>query len=326
MIPRMPPQEARLGFIYSAPFRIQGVSVAGEQAVVHVPELDLVFDIGLCPRPTLASPTVALTHTHMDHVAGLPYWFSQRFFQKMPGTARCLAHPKMVDPLRRMMASWVDLERQKTPHEIVPIEPDSEYQLRPNMVVRAIEVSHTTPALAFVVIERRSKLKDEFVGLSQEKLRELKSQGTEITRTLEIPLVAYTGDTEMGDFLLRDEFVNAKVVITECTFFEDEHRDRAKIGKHIHVDDLRPLLEAWKAKDVVITHVSRRTLIPFARERIEAIAGAERAQNVHLLMDHRSNRARHESQVAAVENAAGNAPSADAAHVETDAAPTETDA
>jgi len=89
------------------------------------------------------------------------------------------------------------------------------------------------------------------------------------------------------------------VVITECTFFEDEHRDRAKIGKHIHVEDLRPLLEAWTARDVVITHVSRRTLIPFARERIEAIAGAERASHVHLLMDHRSNRARHEAQMAA---------------------------
>jgi ribonuclease Z len=299
MIPRMPPQEARLGFVYSAPYRIQGVSVAGEQAVVQVPELDIVFDIGLCPRPALATPTVALTHTHMDHVAGLPYWFSQRFFQKMPGTARCLAHPKMVEPLRRMMAGWVDLERQKTPHEIVPIEPDSDWEIRPNLFVRAIEVSHGIPALAFVVIERRSKLREEFAGLPQEKLRELRAQGVEITKMLEIPLVAYTGDTEPGDFLLRDEFRNARVVITECTFFEDEHRDRAKIGKHIHVEDLRPLLEAWTARDVVITHVSRRTLIPFARERIEAVAGAERASRVHLLMDHRSNRARHEAQMAA---------------------------
>lgn len=301
MVPRMPPQEARLGFVYSAPYRIQGVSVAGEQAVVHVPELDLVFDIGLCPRPTLASPTVALTHTHMDHVAGLPYWFSQRHFQKMPGTARCLAHPKMVEHLRRMMASWVDLERQRTPHEIVPIEPDGEFQLRPNVFVRAIEVSHTTPALAFAVIERRSKLREEFQGLPQERLRELRTEGTEITRTVEIPLVAYTGDTEPGDFLYRDEFRNARVVITECTFFEEEHRDRARIGKHIHVEDLRPLLEAWKAKDVVIAHVSRRTLIPFARQRIEEVAGAARAQSVHLLMDHRTNRARHEEQVAAAE-------------------------
>jgi hypothetical protein len=89
------------------------------------------------------------------------------------------------------------------------------------------------------------------------------------------------------------------VVITECTFFEDEHRDRAKIGKHIHVDDLRPLLEAWTCRDVVVAHVSRRTLMQFARERIEAIAGPERARSVHLLMDHRTNKARHESQAAA---------------------------
>jgi len=299
MIPRMPPQEARLGFVYSAPYRIQGVSVAGEQAVVHVPELDLVFDIGLCPRPALAAPTVALTHTHMDHVAGLPYWFSQRFFQKMPGTARCIVHEKMAEPLRRMMASWVDLERQKTPHEIVGIEPGQDVELRQNLFLRAIEVSHTIPALAFVVMERRSKLREEFHGLSQERLRELRAQGAEITKTLEIPLVAYTGDTEPGDFLLRDEFLRAQVVVSECTFFEEEHRDRAKIGKHIHVEDLRPLLEAWTAKDVVISHVSRRTLMPFARERIEALVGPERSQRVHLLMDHRTNKARHESQLAA---------------------------
>ena len=298
MVPRPPPPEARLGFVHSAPYRIQGISVAGEQAVVHVPELDLCFDVGLCPRVILPTPTIALSHAHMDHVGGLPYWFSQRFFQKMPGTARCLAHPKMAEPLRRMMASWVDLERQRTPHEIVAIEPDSEFQLRPNVFVRAIEVSHTTPALGFVVIERRSKLREEFHGLPQDRLRELRAQGVEITRTMEIPLVAYTGDTEPGEFLLREEFRKAHVVITECTFFEDEHRDRAKIGKHLHVEDLRPLLEAWEARNVVIVHVSRRTLLPFARTRIEEVAGKARAESVHLLMDHKANKARLESLAA----------------------------
>jgi ribonuclease Z len=310
MVPRPPPPEARLGFVYSAPYRIQGISVAGEQAVVHVPELDLCFDVGLCPRAILPTPTIALSHTHMDHVGGLPYWFSQRFFQKMPGTARCLVHPKMAEPLRRMMASWVDLERQRTPHEIVAIEPDSEFQLRPNVFVRAVEVSHTTPALGFVVIERRSKLRDEFHGLPQDRLRELRAQGVEITRVMEIPLVAYTGDTEPGDFLLREEFRKAHVVITECTFFEDEHRDRAKIGKHLHVEDLRPLLEAWEARNVVIVHVSRRTLLPFARTRIEEVAGKARAESVHLLMDHKANKARLESLAA--QHAGEPAPGAEA--------------
>lgn len=312
MVPRPPPPEARLGFVYSAPYRIQGISVAGEQAVVHVPELDLCFDVGLCPRAILPTPTIALSHTHMDHVGGLPYWFSQRFFQKMPGTARCLVHPKMAEPLRRMMAAWVDLERQRTPHEIVAIEPETEFQLRPNVFVRAIEVSHTTPALGFVAIERRSKLRDEFHGLPQDRLRELRAQGVEITRMIEIPLVAYTGDTEPGDFLLREEFRRAQVVITECTFFEDEHRDRAKIGKHLHVEDLRPLLEAWEARDVVIVHVSRRTLLPFARTRIEEIAGKARAESVHLLMDHKANKARLEAIAAQRASAADAAQAAEA--------------
>ncbi|MFM8731684.1 MAG: MBL fold metallo-hydrolase [Phycisphaerales bacterium] len=312
MVPRPPPPEARLGFVYSAPYRIQGISVAGEQAVVHVPELDVCFDVGLCPRAILPTPTIALSHTHMDHVGGLPYWFSQRFFQKMPGTARCLVHPKMAEPLRRMMAAWVDLERQRTPHEIVAIEPDTEFQLRPNIVVRAIEVSHTTPALGFVAIERRSKLRDEFHGLPQDRLRELRAQGIEITRTVEIPLVAYTGDTEPGDFLLREEFRRAQVVITECTFFEDEHRDRAKIGKHLHVEDLRPLLEAWEARDVVIVHVSRRTLLPFARTRLEEVAGKARAESIHLLMDHKANKARLEAIAAQRASAADAAQAAEA--------------
>jgi ribonuclease Z len=312
MVPRPPPPEARLGFVYSAPYRIQGISVAGEQAVVHVPELDVCFDVGLCPRAILPTPTIALSHTHMDHVGGLPYWFSQRFFQKMPGTARCLVHPKMAEPLRRMMAAWVDLERQRTPHEIVAIEPETEFQLRPNVFVRAIEVSHTTPALGFVAIERRSKLRDEFHGLPQDRLRELRAQGVEITRMIEIPLVAYTGDTEPGEFLLREEFRRAQVVISECTFFEDEHRDRAKIGKHLHVEDLRPLLEAWEARDVVIVHVSRRTLLPFARTRIEEIAGKARAESVHLLMDHKANKARLEAIAAQRAGAADAAQSAEA--------------
>ncbi len=295
MVPKPPPKEGQLGFLYLPPYRIQGISVAGEQAVVQVPELDIVFDIGLCPRATLAAGTVCLSHAHMDHVAGLPYWFSQRSFQKL-GTGRVLCHPKLVRPLQLMMESWIDLERQKTPHDIVGIEPDSNYPLRPNLNVRAIEVSHSAPALGFSVIENRSKLKDEFQGLPQDRLRELKIAGTEISRISEIPLVAYTGDTETGPFLYRDEFTQARIVITECTFFEKEHRDRARVGRHIHVDDLLPLMEAWKAESVVVVHMSRRTNLQFARERLKEVLGPHMSR-VHLLMDHRTNRQRFEQQL-----------------------------
>jgi len=115
---------------------------------------------------------------------------------------------------------------------------------------------------------------------------------------MEIPLVAYTGDTEMGPFLLRDEFVNAQVVISECTFFDPEHRDRARVGKHLHIEDLRNLIPAWKGGEIVVVHVSRRTNMQYARERLAEAAG-DQGHRVHLLMDHRMNRQRYDRQVAA---------------------------
>src|SRR6185369_3322405 len=81
--PREPVREPLPGFLVVPPFRVQGVSIAGEETVVQVPELDVCFDIGRCPRLALSSNFVALTHGHMDHAAGIAYYFSQRNFQGM---------------------------------------------------------------------------------------------------------------------------------------------------------------------------------------------------------------------------------------------------
>ena len=295
MLPKLPPRSGQVGFLYVPPFRVQGISVAGEQTVVQVPELDVCFDIAMCPRIALSSPYVALSHGHMDHVGGLPYYFSQRMFQKM-GVGRCVCHPALADPLTSMMKSWGDLEGQKTPFEIIPLEPNDEIEIKNNMYLRGLEVSHAAGSMAYAIVEHRSKLKTEFLDQPQEKLRELRSNGVEITHTLEIPLVAYTGDTEFGPWLFRDEFAEAKIVICECTFFEADHASRAKIGKHLHISDLTKVLEAWKADAIVLVHLSRRTNMATARELLVETIGEDQAERVHFLMDHRQNRQRYEIQ------------------------------
>ena len=294
MIPRQAPRDGQIGFLYLPPIRVQGISVAGEQTAIGIPEYDIVFDIGLCPRPVLSAPILALSHTHMDHVAGLPYYFSQRFFQKLP-VGRCFCPIAMAEPLRVMMRSWGVLERQETPFEIVGMEPGQEVEVKPNTFLRAHASSHTTPSLAYALVEKRKKLRDEFVNLPQEEIRKLRMAGADVSRAIDVSLVAYTGDTEPAPFLYHPDFVNARVVITECTFFDADHKDKAKIGKHIHVEDLRPLLALWKAEHVVVVHASRRTMLSFVRERLDDVAGS-RADSVHLLMDFRSNRKRLEQQ------------------------------
>ena len=295
MIPKQPPRDGRPGFLYLPPYRLSGISVAGEQTALHIPEFGVVFDMGQCVRSSLAADVVALSHPHMDHVGALPYWFSQRHFQKLEG-GRCLCHPDTEGPLKRMLASWADLERQHTPHEIVPVAPEEEITLRQNVVLRAIETQHTCPSLGWSLIEYRHKLKEEFQGIPQSKLRELRENGQEITTATEIPLVAYTGDTLRGDFLERPEFAKAKIVITECTFFDPDHRERAAIGQHLHFDDLIELAQTWEAEHIVVVHLSRRTLLSSAAERIRSLGNPD-AQRIHLLMDHKSNRRRYEQQL-----------------------------
>lgn len=300
MLPKPPPREPSLGFLYLPPYRVQGISIAGEATAIQIPELDLCFDMGLCPRAMLASKYVALTHGHMDHVGGLAYYLSQRRFQGM-GTGTIICDARIEDAVRGMLDGYHALERQQTPYDLITLEDGAQTEIKNNMFLRAVHVEHTCPALGYSIIERRSKLREEFVGYPQEKLRELKQRGEEITRTLEIPLIAYTGDTAPGPHLVRDEIRTAKVVIADCTFVEPDQRDRARVGMHLHIDDIAEWLRVLECEHLVLVHVSRRTHLGDARKRIAEIAGPERADRVHLLMDHRTNRERYDAQVAEAE-------------------------
>lgn len=295
MIPKPPPKEGALGFLYLPPFRVQGFSVAGEATSITIPEMDVTFDMGLCPRSALASKFCALTHGHMDHTGSLAYWCSQRNFQGMgPGTIVCDA--RIERDVRMMMDGFSALERQKTPYEVIPLEDGGEVELKNNIVLRAFRTEHTCPSMGYCIIEKRTKLKEEFVGMPQEKLRELKERGTEIVRHLEVPQIAYTGDTLPGGHLLTDAVRKARIIIAECTFFDDDHKSRAKIGMHMHVGDIAEWLRVCECEHLVLMHVSRRTNLAQARKQLVDAAGEELVQKVHFLMDHRANKFRYDRQ------------------------------
>ncbi len=300
MIPKPPPRDGTLGFLYFPPFRVQGLSVAGEATVIQIPELDIVFDMGACPRAALASKFCALSHGHMDHVGALAYWCSQRVFQGM-GPGKIVCDARIAADVRGMMQGFVNLERQKTPYDVVPVNPGEEVEIKNNTFLRCFATEHTCPSVGYAIVEKRTKLKDEYVGMPQDKLTELKQRGVDIVRRFEVPLIAYLGDTLPGPHLLHDYVRNAQVIVCECTFFEPEHKERAKIGQHMHVNDIAEWLGVAQCQAMVLTHISRRTHLEYARQQLEQIAGPKKAEKVFFLMDHRSNKVRYDAQAEAAE-------------------------
>jgi ribonuclease Z len=68
----------------------------------------------------------------------------------------------------------------------------------------------------------KNKLKKEFLGLPSEKIKELKLSGVQITDTIRVPEVAFTGDTT-PDFILdkaNKDVLEAKLLIMEATFLD----------------------------------------------------------------------------------------------------------
>ena len=298
MLPKPPAREPTLGFLLFDQYRVQGTSVAGEASCVHIPELDLCFDMGVCPRPMLASKFVALSHGHMDHVGALAYYCSQRWFQGM-GEGTIICDERIADDVRGMMSGFINLERQTTPYNLVALPVDGEHQIKNNIVVRGFPVEHTVPSFGYAVVEKRTKLKDEYVGLPQDKLKELKDRGIDIVRPLQVPLIAYLGDTAPGPALVRDDVRKANIVICECTFTEPDHKERAQVGMHMYAEAIAEWLRVLECQHLVLTHMSRRTNLSFARDRLTQLVGPKLMEKVHILQDYKINKERFERQLIA---------------------------
>lgn len=271
--------------------RLLGYSVAGEETVIAAPELNVCFDVGKAPAEILSVDHILLSHGHMDHSAGIAYYFSQRnFVGNEPG---CVLAPRALEaPIRELMRVWGLIEGHISPSRVVGMEHGDFYEIRRGMKVYAFVPNHGVPSLGFCVVEQRHKLKPEFADRTGLELAALKKQGVEIEYQLEMPLVAYCGDTAEGDWL-KDEIVRkAKVLILECTFFETEHVRRARAGYHMHAKDVARVLQRLDNPHIVLAHVTRRTAISEAKQTLAKMVGEGIMSRVTFLMDGRRYRRR----------------------------------
>jgi ribonuclease Z len=265
-------------------YTLLGYSLAGEETVVGLPELNVCFDVGRAPREIIPIDNLCISHGHMDHAAGVAYYLSQRgFIGASPG--RVIIHRDQARNIQRLMEVWSDIEGHHAPGDIEGVLDGDEIKIRRDMFIRAFDVNHSAKALGFSIIERRHKLKPELIGKTGPQLVALKKQGIAIEDFVQVPLVTYCGDTAIGDFLNLEYVTNAGILIIECTFFEQDHLRRARVGRHIHVSDLRHILERVRSQHVVLTHVTRRTDLRQAKRIARDAVSPTDADRISFLME-----------------------------------------
>ncbi|NIS52324.1 MAG: MBL fold metallo-hydrolase [Phycisphaerae bacterium] len=265
---------------------IIGYSVAGEETVVAMPQLDVCFDIGKAPHQIISINHILLTHGHMDHAAGIAYYLSHRNFSgQSPGTI--LAPANLLGPIRDIIDAWSRLDGNKVPAKLVGVQAGDEYQIKPNLFTRVFPTKHSKGSVGYTVIEKRKKIKSEYAKLTGPQIVELKKQGIEIDYPLEIPIVTYLGDTQNVDFSQLNYIVKSKILIAECTFYETDHSGRAEAGRHMHINEFKELIDKLQNKHIVITHTTQRTPMREIRRILKEALPAEKYAKMILLMANR---------------------------------------
>lgn len=239
-------------------FLIEGRSRAGHETYFRVRDLNIALDIGRCPDIVVSMPHVFVTHAHLDHAAGIPFYAGQRHLQRLEnGTIYVPSEAKpdvdaLLEVQRRLTGAAFDEVR------IVGVAAGEELRVSRSLYVRGHAAPHRIAARGYEFIERRHHLREEYAGIDRETITSLKREGVQVDEEYRCPILFYTGDTDRGLLEKCDALFKAEVLMIECSFIEDGHQDRAEKYRHIHIDDIAEFAEKFENHVIVLTHFSRR--------------------------------------------------------------------
>jgi ribonuclease Z len=238
-------------------FTIEGKSRAGHEPWFRIRELGVALDIGRGPDAIIGVSNVFVTHSHLDHALGIPFYAAQRKLQQLPA-GRVYIPAESLAGFTALMRLHEELENTTYPLELVGLAPGDELILRRDLGVRAHRSSHRVPSNGYEFFDRRTRIDPSLIGLAGEEIGRIRKESPELFPMEAVPILYYTGDTDAGCFDDNGAIYRAEVLMIECSFTRDDDRDRAARYQHIHLDDLFERASLFENELIVLTHFSLR--------------------------------------------------------------------
>eukprot|EP00892_Ulva_mutabilis_P004893 jgi/Ulvmu1/2776/UM140_0005.1 len=263
-------------------WKIDGVSVAGQETCIILPQLSLAFDIGRCPNRSVPQQHVFVTHGHMDHIGGIPFHAATRALMGMPPT-QLYSMPKICDAAQGLLAIHDSLQGDTIPIDVHPLTVGDQVEVKKGFIIRPFRTVHAIPSQGYLIYRRNKKLRAEFQGAGREAIIAAKKSGIDINDTREEPEIAFTGDTqiEFADLPENSPVFQAKLLIMECTFVDDTVSvEKAKDNGHTHIQDLVKYADKFQNERILLIHFSARHSPTVIQQQLDDLLPARLRERV----------------------------------------------